>query len=195
MNKPPIRAQVISGLWLTAKILLAFFTGTAFVGGLVVLRRPDPNPASVLARHSPIPWVIVAMATVILIWTIDRWRTILPGILAYGALGGLIMLASGEYNKVPVPRLVALALTLFMIASSVVTLTFSRRDLSLIDRIALMAFVFCLALGVTPDIFEMTVALGIGLCLLPFAWAVDHIQRSGGHKSSQDQQRGSASSR
>lgn len=187
MDNRGMKDQVISGLWLAAKTLLVIFTGYALVGGVVLLRRPDPDPRSILARHSLVPWICLAIATGILIPTTYRWVTILPGILGYGALGGLIMLTIGHYGNMHVPRLIALALTLFMILSSVLTSSFSRRNLSLIDRFALLAFLFCLAFGFTPDIFAMTVALGIGLSTLLCAWVLDRIRRRDGQKSSRHQ--------
>ena len=172
----PVKEQVTSGLLITAKTLLAIFTGGALAGGLAVLRTPETiRPDSFVGRYPLTPWACVIVATLILIFTIDRWVTILPGILGYGTLGGLIMLASGHYGKMNIPRPIALALTLYSIAGTGLTLSFARRPLTLIDRVALLAFVFCLAFSITPDTFAMTVALGIGVAFLLTAWAVDRI--------------------
>ena len=87
------------------------------------------------------------------------------------------MLFTGHYGKMHVPRLVALGLMLFAIASSFLTLSFTRRPLTVIDRVALLAFVYCLAFSMTPDVATMSVALGIGLAFLLLAWVVDRIRR------------------
>lgn len=182
----PVKDQIISGLVITAKTLLAIFTGGALAGGLAVLRTPEAiRPVSFVGRHPITPWACVVVATLILIFTIDRWVTILPGILGYGILGGLIMLASGHYGKMHVPRPIALAFTLYTIAGTGLALSFARRPLTLIDRVALLAFVFCLALSMTPDNFAMTAALGIGVAFLLIAWVLDRIPRHYGHEGLQ----------
>src|SRR5262249_29913532 len=177
-DKRPIGEQVNSGLLITAKILLVTITGGALAGGLAVLRNPQNTvPGSTFDRYPFLPWACVITATAILIPTVKRWVTILPGILGYGTLGGLIMLFSGHYGKMQVPRPVALGLTLFTIASSNLTRSFTNRDLTPIDRIALIGFVYCLAFSMTQEVFTMFVALGIGLALPLVAWGVDRYQQ------------------
>jgi len=132
------------------------------------------------------------MSTAILLLTMDRWVKIIPGVLGYATLGGLIMLFSGHYSRIRVPWRVALILTLFTIASAGLSLTFQERKLNVVDRVALMAFVSCLAIGTTPSFSAMLMALGIGFAFLLFAWALDRIRRRDGKESSRHQLRGPA---
>src|SRR6476661_7870724 len=115
-DNKPVKDQVTSGLLITAKTLLAIFTVGALAGGLAILRTHEAiRPDSFVGRYPFTPWACTIVATLILIFTTDRWVTILPGILGYGTLGGLIMLASGHYGKMHIPRPMALALTLYTI--------------------------------------------------------------------------------
>ena len=120
----------------------------------------------------------MTVATAILIPTIDRWVSILPGFLGYGTIGGLIMLASGQYNHVQIPWPVALGLTVFCIVSSYMTRKFVDRPLTLVDRVALLALVFCLAFGVTSknNIVEIFTILGVGFACVLVAWGIDHTK-------------------
>jgi len=193
MDKRPATMQIISGLAIAAKTLLAIFTGGALAGGLAVLRKPEATlPDSFIGRHPFTPWACVIIATVILILTIDRWVTILPGILGYATLGGLIMVTSGHYGKMVVPRPIALALMLYAIAGTGLTMSFARRPLTLIDRVALLAFVFCLAFSMSASISSASIALGIGSAFLLIAWVIDRIMGGGRHTASRHRMHGSA---
>jgi hypothetical protein len=186
MSNQTVKSQIIGGLRITASVLVVIFTGMGLIGGVAMLRIPGgPHPDSLVARHPLIPWMCIAAATAILIVTIDRWARILPSILAYGAVGGLIMLATGRYNSIYVPRLSALILTFFMVLTGALTLSIGGRPLNLLDRIALLAFVFCIAFSVTPDISAMTKALAIGLSFLLLAWTVKRVRPPRGPSSSQ----------
>lgn len=178
MDQRSLDEQVKSGFLLAGKTLLAIFTGIALVGGIYWLRWPnDVVPLFVVARHPLLlPWAWIIAATAILIPTINRWATILPSFLGYGTLGGLIMLVGGQYNRVIVPRPVAAALTVFCIASSYLTWKFVDRPLTVIDRVALLAFVYCLAFSMTTrnNVTEGCTALGIGFACVLGAWGIDH---------------------
>jgi hypothetical protein len=179
MDQRSVDEQVKSGFLLAGKTVLAIVTGGALVGGIAILRSPnDTVPGSLLARHPYLPWACIIAATAILIPTIKRWVTILPGILGYGTIGGLIMLVSGQYNHIIVPRPAALAVTVFCIASSYLTSRFADRPLTLIDRVALLALVYCLAFSMTTgkNLTEAFTFLGIGFASVLVAWGIDHAK-------------------
>jgi hypothetical protein len=178
MDQRSLDEQITSGFLLAGKTLLAIFTGGALVCGIYGLRSPEKvMPGSFAARHPSLPWVCVIVATAILIPTMNRWVAILPGILGYGTIGGLIMLTTGQYNHVKVPRPVALGLTVFCIVSSYITWKFLDRPLTLIDRVALLAFVFCLAFSMTSknNIAETFMAMGVGFICVVGAWGIDYV--------------------
>src|SRR5262245_31049170 len=183
MNSQSIKEQVVSGLALAAKVLLAFATVGMFWGGIIVITAPERvRPDSFLFRlvgigtHSFIAgWLCLAVSTSILILTMDRWVKALPGLFLYSAFGGLIM-TSGRYAGDPVPQRVAWFLTLFAVLTAIVSWTFRERKLYAIDRIALMVFQTCLALAVTPNLPRMFKALTTGFSALLLAWAFDRIR-------------------
>jgi len=127
------------------------------------------------------------MSTAILLFTMDRWVKIIPGLLGDSTLGVLIMLFAGHYSGILVPWRVALILMLFTIASAALSLTFQKRKLNVVDRVALMAFVSCLAIGTTPSVSTMFIALGVGFSFLLFAWNIERMGRRDRQKLSHRQ--------
>lgn len=183
--------QMISGLSLSATFLVGVGVIGMFCGGIIAVTHPERvRPESFLLRRLVAGtyslnagWIYLTVSTVILLLTMDRWVRVLPGLFAYSTLGGFIML-SGRYSGVAVPLREALFLTLFTISTAVVSWTFRRRKLLLIDRVALMAFLFCLAIGVTPDLITMFKALSLGFTFLLLAWAVNRFSNPDGRSPS-----------
>lgn len=181
MGDGSVKDQVMSGLSITAKGLAGFATIGMFWTGIIAIASPERvRPDSFLLRrlalgtHSFIAaWICLAVSSAILVLTMDRWVKVLPGFFATSTLIPLIMLSGRRYNGAPVPWNVALLLTFFTISTAVVTLTFQDRKLHVIDRVALMAFLFCLGIGMTPKLSTMFMALGIGFGLLLVAWAAN----------------------
>lgn len=193
MGKRTVKDQVIKGALLTAKVLLVWATAGMFWIGIYVIFSPGRvRPEALSARSLVVGSVLLVMSTAILLFTIDRWVKIIPGVMGYATLGGLIMLFSGHYGRILVPWRVALILTLFTIASAGLSLTFQERKLNVVDRVALMAFVSCLAIATTPSVSTMLTALSIGFAFLLFAWVLDRIRRRDGQTSSRRQLRGPA---
>lgn len=187
MDGRSIKEQVISGLALAAKFLFGFATVALFWGAITVITAPERvSPDSFLLRrvgvgtHSVIAgWLCLAVSTAILILTMDRWVKILSGFFLYATFGAVIML-SGHYAGDPVPQREAWFLTLFSIATAIVSWTFRERKLYVIDRIALMIFQTCLALGATPNPRRMFKALTAAFVALLSAWVVDLIRQARG---------------
>jgi hypothetical protein len=133
-------------------------------------------------------WVLLVVAAVTLIVTMDRWVEVFSALLAYGIIGGLLTIAEGHavnHPEVRIARLDATIMTLLIAAGAVVSFSFAKRKLKLPDRVALFAFVFCFFWqAVVPRL--MLVALGIGFSCLAFAWAYNRIQRRGHNASGHD---------
>jgi hypothetical protein len=110
----------------------------------------------------------------IMVPTIKRWVTILPGLFGYGAFCSLIAIMTGSR----MPRLHAAALTLVLIATAALLKSFVDRPLNLLDRIALLLFVSCIALSMTKDTFTMYLAWSVGLSFVLVAWLTNLIQVS-----------------
>jgi hypothetical protein len=184
MDRRSIIEQVLSGLKVAAVGIFGIATIGMFWGGITVLTTPG-RVASwsflfhriSVGGHSIIAgWVCLVISAAILILTMDRWVNILPGILAYSTFGGLVMLAGGRYNGIPVPWQAALFLVVFGIATTLVSFSFCKRKLSVIDRIVLMAFQACMPLSATTDVSIMYKALSAGFSLLIVGWIVNRFQ-------------------
>jgi hypothetical protein len=199
MDGRSVRKQVISGVLITTKFLFGAATLGMFWGGIAAIIHPEQVRAESFLLHRLIvgthsftaAWIYLAVSAVILILTMDRWVQILSGLFAYSTLGPLIAL-SGKYNGVPVPRNEAVFLTFFTIATAVVSWTFRERKLHLIDRVAMMAFLFCLGVGASPELSTVFPAFSIGFACLVLAWAVNRIQGRVGQKSSRHRLHGPA---
>ena len=162
-----------SGLLLAAKTLVAIATGGLFFAGIAAVFIPSLiRPESFLAHSVVFGWGSLTIATAILILTMNRWAKILPGLLAYGALGGLLAIVSGRLSGSPntrISRSEVIFITLFLAVSSALSFALQKRNLNTVDRIALMIFAFCLALSVSPKQSTMLMTIGIGLASLLFA--------------------------
>jgi hypothetical protein len=124
----------------------------------------------------------LAVAAVILIVTMTKWVKVFPGLLAYAVFGGLLTIVSGHalnHPAVKVSTLEGVSLTVFFAASAVVSSTFTKRKLHLLDRVALFVFVSCIFWQAI-DNRAASLALAIAFCCLVLAWAVDHIRRRRG---------------
>jgi len=119
------------------------------------------------------------IAAVVLILTMDRWVEVFSAFLAYGIIGGMVTIVSGHALNRPdilVPRHYAVIMTLLIAGSAVVSFTFTKRELKLVDRVALFTFIVCFFW--TPMVRHLTlVPLAIGFTALLGAWAYDRVQR------------------
>jgi hypothetical protein len=191
MYSRSVKDQVMNGLTLSAKGLVGFATIGMFWAAITVIISPERvrSDSFLLVRfgigtHSFVAgWICLAASTAIRILTMERWVRVLPGFFAYSTVAPLIML-SGQYSGVPVPRSAALFLTLFTISTAAVSLTFKERKLHFIDRVALMAFLFCLGIGMTPKQPTMFTALSIGFAFLLLAWGANRVKSRSADKSS-----------
>jgi hypothetical protein len=184
MGYRSVKDQVISGLSIAASFVFGIAVIGMFCGGIIAILHPERvRPESFLLRRVGVgtpsfsaAWIFLAISTAILIFTMDRWVKVIPGLFFYSTLGGAIML-SGKYSGVPVPRNEAVFLIFFTISTAVISLTFQRRKLRVMDRVAWMAFLFCCGIGTTPNPSTMFTALSIGFTFLLLAWGVNHLQR------------------
>jgi hypothetical protein len=178
----PIAEQIGSGGLLALKCLGGIAVSGALVVGLNLLFFPHQrNPEYFAGRHPfALGTVLLGIATVVLISTVQRWASILPGILAYGVLGGCLAIASGHIpnTRVPFPRPAAVYLTAFLVISTILTYTFAKRRLTILDRMVLIGFIFCLAISMQSNQpFYVYIVPVIGLCLLLPAWFLARKRR------------------
>jgi hypothetical protein len=156
-----------AGLWLFVMGWLGLV-----VGGMAIAFTPSP--------HSRLTgWVMIAVAAIILVATMDKWVGVLSALLAYGTFGGILTIAGGHavnHPEVKVPRVEGVVMTVLIAAGAMASFTFTKRRLYLLDRIALFVFVFCFFWGAAAPRLAL-LALGIGVGWLAAAWAYDRIWR------------------
>lgn len=156
-------------------ILLFFFWGILALTGL----------ACALAESTRFPplagWLMLVLAMVIAIVTMDRWAKVLPGLFGYGVLNGLIMATTGHLvndSSIRVARGTAVAMTLLGLASAILANTIASRKLTIFDRVALAGVVSSLLAGIA--IPSLTI---VSFCLMTFflaaAWGVDRFGTGG----------------
>jgi hypothetical protein len=186
MQKPGTMSQVKNGLRLAVLTLVFFGIAGLFFAGV--------NYAFFPTGHSrALGLVFLIISTSVMVVEMNRWVKVLPGILGFAVLNGLIMLFTGHLlndSSIPISRLDALVITLFFLGSSQLSRTFKDRKLNVIDRVALLAFAFSVPLligfnstreevkgrSAPLDSIEF-ITMGIGLCCLLIAWVYERIQR------------------
>ncbi len=177
-----ITEQMYSGLCLAAATLLAFGTMTLLLIGMGMVFFPTQiNPLPLIARYSPaIGWWFLAASTTILMVTMKRWVLILPGLLAFALVRALPRLLTGDISNpaFAISRLEILAIIAFLAIAMVLVWRLSDRKLNLLDRSALLLFVYCLAWNVLSR--SQTVRYGtltMALVALLLAYSQHRIRR------------------
>jgi hypothetical protein len=125
-------------------------------------------------------WIFLLLAAVLFLVTMDRWIRALPGLLGYGVFGALLATVSGHginRQDLPISKPEGIVLMLFFCLSAIVSYTFSKRRLRLLDRIALFGFVSLVFRAIWFDSISAT-GLGIPLGCLVVAWGYDRYSVS-----------------
>ena len=135
-------------------------------GGWELVSTPETG------RHSHLAgWTILALVSVLMIATMNSWVKYLSVVLGGGILGGILTTGSGLLNGKPFPRLAAATFTALLIGCSVISQTFTRRKLTILDRAALIVFVVALASGMVKDTpASLVAAVSVGFGCLLLAW-------------------------
>jgi hypothetical protein len=171
MTNNSVRSQVKRGFLRAGAWLLGFVWLGVVFAGLAIITTPPP-PSSVLG------WVLLAIAALVLVFTMDRCVGVFSALLATGIIGGILTVVDGHavnHPEVPIARSDGLTLTLLIAASAVVSFTFTKHKLTVPDRIAVFVFVFCFFWqAVVPHL--MLVAFGVGFASLFAAWVYDRTR-------------------
>lgn len=149
--------------------------GLVFAGMAIAFTPGLPSPV--------VGWVLLGVAAVIALVTMDHWVKVFPGLLAFGILGTILELLDGHAlnnPQVPVSRPDGAIVLLVCALGTAISVTLAKRRLRLLDRIALFAFVFCFFWqAAQPKL--MRFALGIGLGMLVLAWFYNYLSGRAAH--------------
>jgi len=172
ISKGTSRSQAKGGFKRAGLWLLGFaWLGLVFAG-MAIAFTPSPHPPA-------LGWALLSIAALVLVFTMDWWVKVFPGLLAYGVLGSVLMLMNGHavnHPEVVVPRLEALVLIAFFVAATALSFTFTKHKLTVADRIGLFIFILCFFWqAVAPRL--MIIALAIGFACLIGAWGCDRVRR------------------
>ena len=170
--KRSLREQVISGLRLAGWTVLGIITCILLVGGAAAAFSVMPN-------HRVLGGAALTVAASVLVYTVQRWAKLLPGLLLLATFNALVMAKTGTLitnHSVHIPRQVALGSALLLATSCVLSLQFYGRRLGLVDRIALLSYVACTVWGMLSKFLLAPLILGVLILIL--AWANDRIRRS-----------------
>lgn len=181
-DKRPWLEQARSGFLIAANFLIGFAVYLCLIFGLALVCFPEKTtPDRFAGRH---PFIVgatfMALATSVMLATVSRWIAFIPGFLGYGAFGGMIMIATGHMinSRAPVLHWVSISGTAFCLLGAAVSSTFVDRQLRLVDRICLVAFVYSLTLSMMfHNLATEALAISTGLLALLFAWGVDRYLR------------------
>jgi hypothetical protein len=120
------------------------------------------------------------LAAVIFVATANRWKRVFPGIMLAATLGTLLELWNGyavNSPSVPIPRLIAFVQLIVIAGVTALSFTFKKRHLTILDRIALLAFAASIYLGGDEAAQQrLPLALIVGGGCVLAAWAYDRLQ-------------------
>jgi len=166
--------QVKSGFRRAGWWVLAIVWGACVVGGIGILSDPSYSPRA-------LGWILLAASAVVFAVTMNRWKKVFPGLMAYAAVNSFFSIFSGHVTNnltVSISRPEAIACTVFFLGSVALSLRFISDRLAPVDRVALFIFVFCIFWQAAAPRFEAT-ALGVAFCSLLIAWAFSRMRDHG----------------
>ena len=175
MDKRSIGSQVKGGFKLTGKVLLMM----GWLGLVLAGLAHGLGFASGGLNRPLLGSAILAVATAIFFWTMDRWIKVFPGLVALATLNALVAVFTGHATGNPSVRLAPREAAIYFLLLSVCTVVsfrFTKRKLKLrvLDRLAVFTFVSCIfwaAVDARVQIIAPAAASG----LLAFAWVYDHL--------------------
>jgi hypothetical protein len=177
MAKSP-KEELFRGMRISGMILLTFFTLFLLVAGAgLAFTSARRLEFSNVALAKAAGWGALSLGAAIMIFTVQRWAKVLPGLLFLATLNGVVVTYSGYLVNNPsaqVPRTAAILSTLLFAASCVVSMHFYARRLGIVDRIALISFAACFVWGAVSNLAVLPLVLGLFALLL--AWAKNASQ-------------------
>lgn len=158
----------------------AFFWLALVFTGWILASRPETG------KHSHLTgWTILILAAGVMLATMSHWVKYLQLILGGGILGGILATGSGHLpNGSSFPRPIAASLTALLVGCSLISRTLARRRLTVLDHVALVAFLAAFVGGIVKDTpTSGLIGLSIGFGCLSIAWLRDRLSSITSHES------------
>jgi hypothetical protein len=167
-----VKEQVKSGLRIGGGLAASLVAMAPLVDGL--RRVAWAAPPHQLA-WSPIGWVELIVAATLLVPTAKMWMQWFAGCLLFGIIKGVSMLLTGG----SIPRSELATPVIFFVATLVLMGSIALRGTTLLDRIALTFYVFCIGWRADKGLFMPDPSLAVGLAGLFASWCVYYWRQHG----------------
>jgi hypothetical protein len=176
MIKRTIKQQAYDGLKLTGNILLGFGTFFVLMCGVGSILYPTRIPRI-------LGFALAIAATAFMVKTMRRWAQYFPGFISLGLINALVTLSRGRTidGSRPVPRMTAISGLVIIVLSLAASRRFERQSLSVIDRIALLLFLYWIGWGLVAGSVSPAIDLSFAIIAsggLVIAWVIDHSRRA-----------------
>jgi hypothetical protein len=183
-KNPSVRTQVKNGFRAAGAALLGLGWLGLVIGGLIEAFAPPSQFTPPGTPHPIVGWVLLIAAATIFVTTVHHWVKALPGILGLAGLNALFSIFSGHAPGLPsvlIPLPDAIGAALLLYASAYLSISFTKRELRLVDRLAFLIYATSIFWGAAQHRHGSWMQMGIGTFCLFSAWAYDRIQRSKDH--------------
>jgi len=175
------KQQIVSGLRIGGS-LGAFLIGGMLMGNGLGRILVGSAGSYQIAWADWMGWAELVVAAAILLLTARTWLMLLGGYLLFGALKGFILFATGSFPSHGFStRVEALALVFYCVATLMLMFRFAQKPPTVLDRVALTVYLFCLWPGAANSAFSWW--QGVGLAALVVSWCVSRWWTSRDHES------------
>jgi len=177
-----IKQQVKSGFRRAGGWLLGMAWFGVVIWGIMEAFGTEANFLEGRHPSRVLGYLLLGTAAVVFVITANRWKRVFPGIMLAATLGSLLELERGHAVNNPsvlIPRSIAFVQLVIIVGVTVLSFTFKKRPLNILDRIALLTFAASIYLG-GKEAIEQKIPLASvvgGVCVL-FAWAIDRLKSS-----------------
>jgi len=178
--------HVYTGLRLGFGAVAGICTIGLLAYGFAKIRTPEvDNSVFTFVKGYPprvVGGIVIALASAILLFTVNRWAKMLSGFFWYAAFGGILAVVRGGFHSqissLSLTRLEAAMMTALIAACALLTRSFSQQNLSLIDHVAALSVPFLMVWAATsteaPTSFKALAAL---LVIFVVAGSYDYLCR------------------
>ena len=130
-------------------------------------------PPHQLLWAEPIGWVELIVAAALLFYTARVWMQWVAGCMLIGSIKVIVVFIAGA----PISRLESAETLIVFLATLIPMVAIGVRGPTLLDRVALTFYVFCLAWRADKGLFMPSPSLAVGLAALFVSWGIPYWKR------------------